>query len=191
MLTRYQRRKLSDSIDIVDAFKHYNIRLFNDSSGRLKCTCPFHYDKSPSLKIYPQDNTWYSYCCNRGTTVWDFLKYKEEDFDEAEKILKELATIEIPEDPLDCISDELREKTKDRTESQIRDLVFSLNITLRDFLRMFINKSCYDEICLQVDIFFKQIDDLLEQEDLELSEVEDLQESIQNKVKRILTLGKI
>lgn len=179
MLTRFQRRKLVDSIEIVDVFKHYNLRLLNDSSGRFKCTCPFHYDRSPSLKIYPHKNTWFSYCCNRGTTVWDFVKYMEDDFDRAEKVLKELATIEVPEDPLDCLSDELKEKKEDLTSLKIRDLTYSLNLSLRDLLKLFKGRHNYNSTCCEVDSFYRKIDDLLDIEDLELEELEDLQSEIQ------------
>lgn len=180
MLTRFQRKKLNESIEILDVFRHYNIRLLNDSSGRMKCTCPFHFDRSPSLKIYPRNNSWYSFCCGKGTTAWDFIKLKEGDFEEAEKVLKELATIDLPDDPLDCLSIELREKKEEEVSEKINQLAYSLGITLRDFLKNFQkDKEKYKEVCSQIDNFYLQIDDLLDLEDLELQELEVLQNVIE------------
>lgn len=40
--------------------------------------CPFHGDdRSPSLKLYPETNTWHCFACNAGRDVIDFVMKKQ------------------------------------------------------------------------------------------------------------------
>lgn len=178
MLTRYQRKKLMDSIEILDVFRHYNLRVIHDGSGRFKCHCPFHQDRTPSLKIYPNENSWWAYCCSRGTNVWDFIRHKEGDFSAAEEVLKELATIELPEDPLDDLVNELREKTEKEHRQKIEAIVYLIGITLRDFLIEMKNRPEYEVCCKNVDELFVELDELVDCEDLEETEVRVFQERV-------------
>ena len=36
--------------------------------------CPFHEDKTPSLKVYQNTNRWFCFSCNAGTDVVDFIQ---------------------------------------------------------------------------------------------------------------------
>jgi len=38
-------------------------------SGMVRC--PFHEDRTPSLKVY-EDTGWYTFCCHRGGDIYDF-----------------------------------------------------------------------------------------------------------------------
>lgn len=178
MFTRYQRKKLMDSIEILDVFRHYNIRVIHDGGGRFKCHCPFHQDRTPSLKIYPNENSWWTYCCSRGTNVWDFLRHKEGDFASAENVLKELATIDLPEDPLDDLVNELREQTEQAHQQKIDAIVYLIGITLRDFLIEMRGRSEYKDCCIRVDRLFVELDELVDCDDLEEAEVRVFQERV-------------
>jgi DNA primase len=172
MLTRYQRKKLMDSIQIVDVFRHYGIILLVDGGGRFRCHCPFHIDRTPSLKVYEKENSWYAFCCSRGTTVWDFIRHKEDSFREAEVVLKELATIELPEDPMDDLIQELKEKTKEKLKEDVEVIAYLLGVSFRDFLVTKKQTAEYPRYCKEVDDWFKKIDDLLDEEDIEISEMQ-------------------
>lgn len=178
MLTRYQRKKLMESIQIIDVFRHYNIRLQHDGCGRFRCNCPFHIDKTPSLKVYPEENSWYAFCCSKGSNVWDFIRHKEGDYREAETVLKELATIELPEDPLDDLIQELREEEKSQQKERVDAVAYLIGISLRDFLIRKKETKEYPDFCIQVDIWFNKLDELLTFEDLELSEIRDFETQV-------------
>lgn len=180
MLSRYQRKKLMDSIEILDVFRHYNIRVIHDGAGRYKCHCPFHADRTPSLKIYAKTNSWYAFCCSEGTNCWDLIRLKEGDFWKAEEVLKELATIELPEDPLDDLVNELKAQAEREHSEKVEALAYLLGITLRDFLAKRRNTSEYSELCAEVDTLFKELDELLSYEDLELQEMRDFHKKINN-----------
>lgn len=184
MLTRYQRKKLMDSIEILDVFRHYNLRVIHDGMGRFKCHCPFHQDRTPSLKVYPKENSWWAYCCGKGTTVWDFLREKEGDFWKAEEVLKELATIELPEDPLDDLVNELREKTAEQHDQKIEAIAYLIGIALRDFLVENKSSECYSQSCEEVDSLYKELDDLLDCEDLEEQEMRAFQAKVSTHIEK-------
>jgi DNA primase len=63
-------------LTITQVLEHYNLRP--DRNHRL--LCPFHEDKTPSLQIYPDTNTWtcFSTNCHAGSgDVIDFILNKE------------------------------------------------------------------------------------------------------------------
>jgi len=45
-----------------------------DEDRRHLCTCPFHKDKHPSMKIYPNDKGFYCFACQTGGDVITFVK---------------------------------------------------------------------------------------------------------------------
>ncbi|MDZ4227853.1 MAG: CHC2 zinc finger domain-containing protein [Candidatus Levybacteria bacterium] len=50
--------------------------------------CPFHEDKTPSLRVYKNTNRWYCFSCNSGTDVIDlYMKMNKCDFITAVKKL--------------------------------------------------------------------------------------------------------
>lgn len=174
MLTRYQKRKLSDSIEILDVFKHYNLRVLRDGMGRYSCFCPFHYERTASLKIYPEENSWYAFCCSSGSTVWDFIRKKEDTYEHAEQVLKELATIDLPDDPLEDLAQELREKTLQDLKKEVIKNATIAGLLLRDFLSSHQDTNQYPQLVEEVDKWFYKIDELLDYEDVEPEEVQEL-----------------
>lgn len=76
------------------------IRDFVESTGthinrKGFCCCPFHGEKTASLKIYDKTNSWYCFGCNRGGDVITFAKgYYKVSFQETVKILMDQYGIE-------------------------------------------------------------------------------------------------
>lgn len=40
-----------------------------------RCPLPDHDDKTPSFHVYPQQNTWHCFGCNRGGDIFDLARY--------------------------------------------------------------------------------------------------------------------
>ena len=49
--------EIKDNVSIIDTFNKYQIKIEYSN----KCKCPFHYEKTASLKIYEKTNTWYCF----------------------------------------------------------------------------------------------------------------------------------
>lgn len=87
--------------DVVRQIKEkVSIRDFIESTGahidrKGFCCCPFHGEKTASLKIYDKTNSWYCFGCNRGGDVITFAKgYYKVSFQETVKILMDQYGIE-------------------------------------------------------------------------------------------------
>ena len=59
--------------DILRVLNYYNVEV--NSQG--KCKCPFHNEKTPSLSIYEDSNSWFCFGCGAGTSAIDFVMLKE------------------------------------------------------------------------------------------------------------------
>jgi len=55
-------------IDVV--LSHYNIKV----NSNKHCLCPFHNDKKPSLRIYPETNTYHCFSCDKTGDVIQFIQ---------------------------------------------------------------------------------------------------------------------
>lgn len=78
--------EIKAQLTIAQVLDHYNLRA--DKNNMLRC--PFHNDKTPSLQIYPQTNTFYCFSsnCNAGTgDVIEFIRLMEKS-SKHEAILK-------------------------------------------------------------------------------------------------------
>lgn len=58
-------------LNILDM--HTIISYYGIKSNRDMCSCPFHKDKSPSMKIY--DKSFYCFSCNRTGDIIQFVQY--------------------------------------------------------------------------------------------------------------------
>ena len=57
--------------------------------------CPFHPDKSPSLKIYEGNGGWHCFGCGAGSDIFDFvMNFEEVDFKDAYEIIIEKAGLQ-------------------------------------------------------------------------------------------------
>lgn len=69
-------------------------------SGRyLKCSCPFHSEKTPSCVIYPDSESFYCFGCGAGGDVITFvMRISNLSYIEAVRLLAERSGIAMPED---------------------------------------------------------------------------------------------
>lgn len=170
-LSKEQIKRLSDSIQITTLIHHYNIRSISDGGGRFKCFCPFHRERTPSLKVYPETNSWYAYCCNIGGSSWELIKEQEEDYGSAIMVLKQLATIKLPDDPIEEVNLALEETKRNSVKGKIEVLNSLIAIRLRDFLISKRDTERYEELTKQVDQLFYQLDITLDNEEIEEKDV--------------------
>ena len=71
--------------------------------------CPFHNEKTPSFCIYPENNSYFCFGCNKGGDVISFVMGVENlDFSEAVKLLAQRAGMALPEDGADLSMSRLR-----------------------------------------------------------------------------------
>ena len=75
--------EIKESISMIDVCHRYSLKV--TSKGFIRC--PFHNEKTPSLKIYP-NNTWHCFGCGMGGDVFSFVSRMENvSFKEAFEIL--------------------------------------------------------------------------------------------------------
>ncbi|MFR6278208.1 MAG: DNA primase [Acutalibacter sp.] len=71
--------------------------------------CPFHNEKTPSFCIYPENNSFFCFGCNKGGDVISFVMGVENlDVAEAVKFLAQRAGMALPEDGADLSMSRLR-----------------------------------------------------------------------------------
>lgn len=71
---------IKSSLSIIEVMEYYG---FN-ANRHNKITCPFHLDRTASLKIFSDTNSFYCFGCGQGGTVIDFVqKYFDLDFKKA------------------------------------------------------------------------------------------------------------
>lgn len=67
-------QRVKESVRLSDVLALYHLQP--NRAGFLHC--PFHSgDRSPSLKIYPDQNTWHCFGCGKSGTVIDFVMEME------------------------------------------------------------------------------------------------------------------
>ena len=67
-------QRVRESVRLADVLALYHLQP--NKAGFLHC--PFHSgDRSPSLKIYPDQNTWHCFGCGKSGTVIDFVMEME------------------------------------------------------------------------------------------------------------------
>ena len=72
----------------IEQAKEVPIETILEVNGAGFARCPFHEDKSPSLKVYKNQNRWYCFSCQTGTDVIDLvMKMDNTDFIAAVKKL--------------------------------------------------------------------------------------------------------
>jgi DNA primase catalytic core len=66
-------REIKSSLNILTVLNHYNLQA--NKNGMLKC--PFHEDKTPSLKVYTNTNTFNCFGCGKAGDQIEFIQLKE------------------------------------------------------------------------------------------------------------------
>lgn len=68
---RVDIRQVKGALDIVAIASHYT--TLRNSGNRFIARCPFHEDKHPSFTVYPENQSWFCFSCNRGGDAIDLV----------------------------------------------------------------------------------------------------------------------
>lgn len=100
-------RELGERCRIEDIAPSYvNLRR---RGKNLVGLCPFHNEKTPSFCVYPENNSFYCFGCNKGGDIITFIMGVENlDFAEAVKFLAQRAGMTLPEEGADLSMSRLR-----------------------------------------------------------------------------------
>lgn len=92
--------RLKNSCDIVSVFSSY---VDLKSSGKnKKCSCPFHSEKTPSMVIYEDTQSFYCFGCGVGGDIITFIeKIENLSYVDAVKLLADRAGLSIPTTEID------------------------------------------------------------------------------------------
>lgn len=63
---------IKEQVKVADYLKIMGCKLI-PFGKRLKCKCIFHNEKSPSLVIYPETNSYYCFGCGEGGSIIDLV----------------------------------------------------------------------------------------------------------------------
>lgn len=86
--------------DVEDVISTY-VPIKREGKNK-KGLCPFHSEKTPSMVIYPDTQSFYCFGCGAGGDVISFIMRIENlSYVEAVKLLAQRAGMEVPEDELD------------------------------------------------------------------------------------------
>jgi DNA primase len=58
--------EIKQRLNILTVLDYYHLRM--DRNNMLRC--PFHEDEKPSLKVYPDTNTFHCFGCGRSGVNW-------------------------------------------------------------------------------------------------------------------------
>ena len=87
-------QKVKESVSMQQVVEHYGLRI----NPKGLCRCPFHNDKKPSLKVYPNGKGFYCFACGVGGDQISFAaKYLGVGNLEAAKTLAAEFAVEIKE----------------------------------------------------------------------------------------------
>ena len=85
-------QKVKESVSMQQVVEHYGLRM----NQKGLCLCPFHHDKRPSLKVYPNGKGFYCFACGVGGDQISFVaKYQGIGNQQAAKELAEAFAVEI------------------------------------------------------------------------------------------------
>ena len=124
--------ELKSKCDIASVVSRY---VSLERKGRLLWgRCPFHGDKNPSLAINEYDGYYHCFACHAGGDVIKFVREIESvGFNEAIKILADIAHMEVPEEAGSSYdANKIREQKEkqDRLKKLMRDTAIYYNSNL-------------------------------------------------------------
>lgn len=114
-----QLNAMAEQIDIVDYIGQ--TEELHRKGANYFINCPFHKgDDTPSLCIYPNSNKWYCFGCGAGSSIYDWIKLKEQvSFPQAVEKVAQITNSDIT----DAVESEsmtlLKELKKCRQSQQI------------------------------------------------------------------------
>ena len=117
--------RIKDEVAITEVATDFGLEVKNNC-----VVCPFHGDKNPSLKIYPETNSFYCFGCGTGGSVIDF--YMSLDDCDALTASKKLADdYNIPWQYDESTEDRLKRKEKEALQKGLEGLVERWHSNLR------------------------------------------------------------
>lgn len=124
--------QLVANCDIEDIIGNYvNIKKMGKNSKSL---CPFHSEKTPSMVVYPDTQSFFCFGCGAGGDVVSFIKLIENiDYVEAIKFLCARVGMTLPDNEIDDRQSLLRQKILDINRDSAR---FFNSCLKRDFGRV-------------------------------------------------------
>lgn len=104
----------NDIVDIIGSYVH-----LKKSGASYMGLCPFHNEKTPSFSVHPGKQVFHCFGCGEGGNVVTFLmKYENDSFQEALKVLADRAGIKLPEE---------NSSAKARAENEQRAQLLAIN----------------------------------------------------------------
>ncbi len=92
--------KLKYACDLESVMSSYV--EFKREGRNKKCLCPFHSEKTPSLVLYPENQSFYCFGCGAGGDVITFIRLIENlDYPSAVRFLAQKAGLPMPEEEKD------------------------------------------------------------------------------------------
>lgn len=119
-MTQVSAAKIKNQVRITDLLSR--LSLEPSRAGFLRC--PAHADNTPSLKIYPESDSFYCFSCAVGGSVIDFyMLYADVDFSTAAEKLAGMFGVDKEMTRADRVSawqssKKLRKKNKKQSESE-------------------------------------------------------------------------
>ncbi len=90
-------QQLVMTCDIEDVVSSYVV--LKREGRNKKCLCPFHSEKTPSMVVYPDTQSFYCFGCGTGGDVISFImKIENLDYVESIKFLSQRYGLEVPSD---------------------------------------------------------------------------------------------
>ena len=97
MIPRSFIQQLVQRCDIEEIVSGYV--LVKRAGRNLKALCPFHSEKTPSLVLYPDNQSFYCFGCGAGGDVISFIMRAENlDYPDAVRFLARRVGMEVPEE---------------------------------------------------------------------------------------------
>ncbi len=158
---------ICENISIIDIIESYGLKYIVESENRFRMLCPFHQEKTPSLKIFKETNSFHCFGCGEGSSVIDFIMlYEKVSFSDVVNRYKTNANVGSTEHLIKKLND----KFFGSNYNLEKDLIYKkyhLGIELREFLKLNPDKiSFVDERFYELDRDFN-VDSDLNQEKLE------------------------
>ena len=166
--------ELSNTIKILDVLHYYQLEPIQEASGRWKLRCTLGcFDRTPSLKIWEETNSWYAYCCGEGGDPFQFIRLMEDDFARALEILASLGHYSgSVDDLLRKVQQFEQNPQTEQEQKRIFALHYMLCVAYRDFLVNLEESSKYKDAVSWVDECFERFDDFFDQETITFDEAE-------------------
>lgn len=91
--------QIKDKIDIVSMFEKEGVSIISAGIGKYKCLCPFHSERTPSMVIYEDTQTYHCFGCGESGDVITFFEKKHVlNFKESVLELAKITGVELTED---------------------------------------------------------------------------------------------